>query len=87
MEKAKWLLKTFTLNELNELKEEITNLLTQYENSDFPLTREFLEKIRINLHSRTLHKEQITWRRWVRKEQTSQQHWEKEQDVGYTNLT
>lgn len=82
MKKARWLLESFTSDELNELKKELKSLLVQCDENSFLLLRELLEKIQINLHSRSLRKEGIAWRCWVRKEQASQRHWEKEQGVG-----
>lgn len=45
MEKARWLLEHFTSDELNGLKGELKNLLAQCDDNDYPLLREFLEKI------------------------------------------
>ncbi len=67
MKKARWLLEHFTLDELNGLKGELKDVLAQCEGA-VPLLKELLEKIQIDSHSRSLRKEQITWRRKMKSE-------------------
>ena len=72
MKKSRWLLEHFTSDELNELKVELSKLLDQTSDDNFPYLRELLEKFRIDYYRRVLNNERWSWQRWAKSERTSQ---------------